>query len=61
MIKRKHSGKDLTIFSEMTALAQRNNAVNLSQGFPDYEIDDRLKKFLAEGTEKKFNQYAPMS
>ena len=61
MIKRKHSGKDLTIFSEMTALAQQNNAVNLSQGFPDYEVDDRLKKFLAEGTEKKFNQYAPMS
>lgn len=61
MIKRKHSGKDLTIFSEMTALAQQNNAVNLSQGFPDYEIDDRLKKFLAEGTWKNFNQYAPMS
>ncbi len=61
MIKRKHSGKDLTIFSEMTALAQQNNAVNLSQGFPDYEIDDRLKKFLAEGTGKNFNQYAPMS
>lgn len=61
MIKRKHSGKDLTIFSEMTALAQQNNAVNLSQGFPDYEIDDRLKKLLAEGTEKNFNQYAPSS
>lgn len=61
MIKRKHSGKDLTIFSEMTALAQQNNAVNLSQGFPDYEVDDRLKKLLAEGTGKNFNQYAPMS
>lgn len=61
MIIRKHSGKDLTIFSEMTALAQQNNAVNLSQGFPDYEIDERLKKLLAEGTEKNFNQYAPMS
>lgn len=61
MIKRKHSGKDLTIFSEMTALAQQNNAVNLSQGFPDYEVDDRLKKLLAEGTEKNFNQYAPSS
>lgn len=61
MIKRKHSGKDLTIFSEMTALAQQNNAVNLSQGLPDYEVDDRLKKLLAEGTEKNFNQYAPMS
>ncbi len=58
---KKHSGSDNTIFSEMTALAQKHNAVNLSQGFPDYEIDDRLKKFLAEGTEKNFNQYAPMS
>ena len=45
----------------MTALAQKHDAVNLSQGFPDYEIDERLKKFLAEGTEKNFNQYAPMS
>ena len=61
MIKRKQSGKDLPIFSEMTALAQQNNAVNLSQGFPDYEVDDRLKKFLGEGTGKNFNQYAPMS
>lgn len=61
MIKRKHSGSDLTIFSEMSALAQQHDAVNLSQGFPDYEIDVRLKKLLAEGTEKNFNQYAPMA
>ena len=61
MIKRKHSGSDLTIFSEMTALALKNNAVNLSQGFPDYEIDERLKKLLFEATEKNFNQYAQLS
>ena len=60
-LPKKHSGSDFTIFSEMTALAQKHDAVNLSQGFPDYEIDERLKKFLAEGTEKNFNQYAPMS
>ena len=60
MIKRKHSGSDLTIFSEMSALAQQHSAVNLSQGFPDYEIDQRLKDLLTEGTEKNFNQYAPM-
>ena len=60
MIKRKHSGSDLTIFSEMSALAQKHDAVNLSQGFPDYEIDHHLKKLLAEGTEKNHNQYAPM-
>ncbi len=61
MIKRKHSGSDLTIFSEMSALAQQHDAVNLSQGFPDYEIDVRLKRLLGEGTEKNFNQYAPMA
>ena len=61
MIKRKHSGSDLTIFSEMSALAQKHHAVNLSQGFPDYEIDARLKKLLYEGTDKNFNQYAPMA
>lgn len=61
MIKGKHSGADLTIFAEMSALAQRNEAVNLSQGFPDYEIDEKLKKLLAEATAKNFNQYAPMA
>ena len=61
MIKRKHSGSDLTIFSEMTVLALKHNAVNLSQGFPDYAIDERLKKLLFEATVKNFNQYAPMT
>lgn len=60
-LPKKHNGSDFTIFSEMTSLALKNNAVNLSQGFPDYEIDERLKKFLRAGTEKNFNQYAPMS
>ena len=59
-IPRKHSGSDLTIFSEMSALAAKHNAVNLSQGFPDYEIDDRLKKMLSDATENGFNQYAPL-
>ena len=59
-LPKKHSGSDNTIFSEMTALAQKYGAVNLSQGFPDYEIDDRLKKLLCGGAEKNFNQYAPM-
>lgn len=59
-IPKKHSGSDITIFSEMSALATQHNAINLSQGFPDYEIDDRLKKLLAEATEKNYNQYAPL-
>ena len=31
----KHHGAEITIFSEMTALAQQFGAVDLSQGFPD--------------------------
>lgn len=60
-LSKKHSGAELTIFSEMSALAQKNNAVNLSQGFPDYEIDEKLKKLLAEATNQNHNQYAPLS
>lgn len=60
-ISKKHSGADLTIFSEMSALAQKNNAVNLSQGFPDYEIDEKLKKYLAEATNLGYNQYSPLA
>ncbi len=59
-LHRKHSGRDLTIFSEMSALANKYNAVNLSQGFPDYEIDIRLKNYLADATLQNYNQYAPL-
>jgi aspartate/methionine/tyrosine aminotransferase len=61
VLPKKHSVVGNTIFSEMRALAQKHNAVYLSQGFPDYEIDARLKKILAEATDKNFNQYSPMS
>ena len=60
-LSKKHNGAELTIFSEMSALAQKNNAVNLSQGFPDYEIDEKLKKLLARATNQNHNQYAPLS
>lgn len=61
MVSRKHSGQDLSIFSEMSALAAQHHAVNLSQGFPDYATDPRLMKLLAEGTERNFNQYTAMA
>lgn len=60
-ITQKHSGSDITIFSEMTALSIKHNAINLAQGFPDYEIDERLKRLLAEATDSNFNQYAPLA
>ncbi|MFC6267558.1 methionine aminotransferase [Frigoriflavimonas asaccharolytica] len=59
-LSKKHSGRDLTIFSEMSALANKHHAVNLAQGFPDNEIDIRLKNFLAQATLENHNQYTPL-
>ncbi len=36
-----------TIFTRMSALAQRHQAINLSQGFPDFDGPDYLKSRLA--------------
>ncbi|RQO30749.1 kynurenine--oxoglutarate aminotransferase [Taibaiella sp. KBW10] len=57
----KHTGADTTIFSVMSALAQQYNAINLSQGFPDYPIEEDLGNLLYEASRKGFNQYAPMA
>ncbi|EJY9173045.1 pyridoxal phosphate-dependent aminotransferase [Citrobacter freundii] len=50
-----------TIFTQMSALAQQHQAINLSQGFPDFEgplfLQERLAYHVAHGA----NQYAPMT
>ena len=56
----KHSATGTTIFTVMSALATEHNAINLSQGFPDFPLDEELSKFLYEASVKGFNQYAPM-
>ncbi|WP_228853642.1 methionine aminotransferase [Aegicerativicinus sediminis] len=50
-----------TIFTLMSALAKQNNAINLSQGFPDFESDPILIKEVNDAMENGFNQYAPMA
>jgi methionine aminotransferase len=50
----------LTIFSEMTRLANDVGAINLSQGFPDFEADPELFTLVARYMQHGFNQYAPM-
>jgi len=50
-----------TIFTEMSMLAAQENAVNLSQGFPDFPTDDKLIAYLAEASKNGFNQYSPLS
>ena len=49
-----------SIFSIMSGLANEHDAINLSQGFPDFNPDERLTKLVTEGMRKGFNQYAPM-
>ncbi|MCX8959244.1 pyridoxal phosphate-dependent aminotransferase [Erwinia psidii] len=50
-----------TIFTQMSALAHQHNAINLSQGFPDFDGPDYLKSRLAHHVSAGFNQYAPMT
>ncbi len=49
-----------TIFTEMTLLAQQHGAVNLGQGFPDFEGPERLREALSRAMAEGKNQYAPM-
>ncbi|HRI85862.1 MAG TPA: methionine aminotransferase [Ignavibacteria bacterium] len=49
-----------TIFSVMSALAAEHNAVNLSQGFPDFPADPLLFELVYKASKEGFNQYAPM-
>jgi methionine transaminase len=60
-LPQKHSAIGTTIFTVMTTLAQQYNAINLSQGFPDFPIDKRLVELLDEAACEGYNQYAPMS
>ena len=50
-----------TIFTVMSALARESNAINLSQGYPDFESDPILIKEVNAAMENGFNQYAPMA
>jgi len=50
-----------TIFTVMSALANKHRAINLSQGFPNFDCPDRLKKLVAHYMDEGFNQYAPMA
>jgi len=44
----------------MSALATEYNAVNLGQGFPDYEMSEELISLVSDAMKKGFNQYVPM-
>ncbi|HHB51683.1 MAG TPA: aminotransferase class I/II-fold pyridoxal phosphate-dependent enzyme, partial [Saprospiraceae bacterium] len=51
---------ETSIFTVMSQLANECNAINLSQGFPNFKIDEQLKNYVKEGLDKEQVQYAPM-
>ncbi|PLX72920.1 MAG: aminotransferase [Azoarcus sp.] len=50
-----------TIFTVMSRLAQECGAINLSQGFPDFNAEDVLFERVAHWMRAGFNQYAPLA
>lgn len=60
MIADRFSPFGTTIFAEMTALANAHKAVNLSQGFPDFDGPDLGKHAAIDAMRSGHNQYAPM-
>lgn len=49
-----------SIFSIMSKMASDHNAINLSQGFPNFESDPLLIDLVSEAMRSGYNQYAPM-
>lgn len=49
-----------TIFTQMSALANEVDALNLSQGFPSFPVDEQFKSILKQTVEENVHQYAPM-
>jgi methionine aminotransferase len=59
-IKSKLPKTGITIFSVMSALATEHGAINLAQGFPDFECSPKLVELVNHYMKAGFNQYAPM-
>ncbi len=50
-----------TIFTVMSAMAQEHGAVNLGQGFPDFDFDTALLAHVNAAMREGLNQYPPMA
>ena len=53
-------GLGTTIFTEMTALAERTGAINLGQGFPDTDGPSEVMEAAVAALRGGANQYAPL-
>ncbi len=61
MIRTKLPNVGTTIFTVMSQLAAEHGAVNLGQGFPDFDVPQPLVDGLADAMRAGHNQYAPMT
>jgi methionine aminotransferase len=59
LIESKFPTLGLSIFTEMSGLAIATNAINLSQGFPEFETPPFLKNAVNEAINSNKNQYSP--
>lgn len=60
MIRSKLPNVGTSIFAVMTEMANEYNALNLSQGFPDFNPPKKLIELVTKNMRAGFNQYAPM-
>lgn len=60
-IESKLPGVQTSIFAVMSALAIEKNALNLAQGFPNFDCSDKLKLLVSQYMNMGLNQYAPMT
>ena len=51
----------LSIFAVMSKMAAQYNAINLSQGFPDFNTDPKLIDLVTQAMHNGANQYAPLA
>ena len=51
---------ETTIFAVMSAMANTYNAINLSQGYPNFKSDQKLMDLVHEAMLSGYNQYAAM-
>ena len=58
MSKLSHIGP--SIFSVMSQLANQHNAINLAQGFPNFQVDPMLKEITSKWAKEEIHQYLPM-
>jgi methionine aminotransferase len=60
MINSKLPNIETSIFAKMSQMAAEHNALNLSQGFPNFPSDPALNALVDEAMREGYNQYAPM-